>query len=133
MLREYTATAAETLPDDCWQIAMARNLLGACYTARGDYEDAETLLLKSYPILSSTLGQNQELTQQAIQRIVKLYHAWDKPEQASQWQARLAAESGQWGGMHAEHGDSWSHRTPHTREGWVTSTHPWRTWNVCAN
>jgi serine/threonine protein kinase len=95
MLREYTDTAGETLPDDCWQIATARNLLGACYTARGDYEDAETLLLESYPILSSALGQKQELTRQAIQRIVKLYHAWDKPDQVARWQARLTAENGQ--------------------------------------
>jgi serine/threonine protein kinase/tetratricopeptide (TPR) repeat protein len=94
VLREYVATAGETLPSDSWQLASARSLLGACYAARGDYEDAELLLLESYPTLSRNLGEKQELTQQAIQRIVKLYIAWNRPEQASRWRARLAVDRG---------------------------------------
>jgi serine/threonine-protein kinase len=94
-LREYVATAAETLASDSWQIATARSLLGACRFARGDFEDAEHLLLESRRIMSRKLGERQELTQQAIQRVVKLYEAWDKPEQAAKWQARLVLNSGQ--------------------------------------
>jgi serine/threonine protein kinase len=94
VLREYVATAGETLPSASWQVATAKSLLGACYTVRGDFEDAELLLLESYPIMSRNLGQKQEMTQQAIQRIVKLYEAWDKPEQASKWRARLTLERG---------------------------------------
>ncbi|UCC32085.1 MAG: hypothetical protein JSU86_07350, partial [Phycisphaerales bacterium] len=59
------------------------------------YEDAELLLLESYPTLSRNLGESQELTQQAIQRVLDLYDAWGKPEQASRWRARLATARGQ--------------------------------------
>ncbi|UCC32639.1 MAG: tetratricopeptide repeat protein [Phycisphaerales bacterium] len=95
VVREYLATAGETLPEDTCQIATAESLLGACHIARRDFEVAERLLLASHPVISSSLGQRQEITKQAIERIVGLYEVWGRPEQVSKWRAKLAVESGQ--------------------------------------
>ena len=70
--------------------AQAANWLGTIQTAHGAYPEAEALLL-SNPQVFSTLAAAMSPAEKrtAIGHIVKLYQAWNKPEQAAAWQKKL--------------------------------------------
>jgi hypothetical protein len=46
-------------------------------------------LAPSFKSLKSRLGQRDPRTAEALQRLVKLYDAWDKPAQAAQYRASV--------------------------------------------
>jgi hypothetical protein len=46
-------------------------------------------LLEGYAELEGNPRATVESKRQAIERIVDLYEAWEKPEQASEWRGRL--------------------------------------------
>ena len=69
-------------PEGHWFIADAMSVLGACLTALGRYEEAEGLLIESYPVILQANGENAPLTQDARRRICGLYEAWARPEKA---------------------------------------------------
>lgn len=69
--------------------AEAQGALGENLTAQKRYTEAEPFLTESYTTLDSRLGQRDPRTVEAKQRLVKLYEAWDKPEQAAQYRALL--------------------------------------------
>jgi hypothetical protein len=54
-------------------------------TAQKRYDDAESLLVKSYNELKAKLGNQDKRTTEARQRLAKLYEDWNKPEQAAQF------------------------------------------------
>ncbi len=52
-------------------------------------EEAESLLIESYPDIVADRGSDHRRTREAIARIIDLYEAWGRPESAAQWrQAR---------------------------------------------
>jgi hypothetical protein len=74
---------AMSLPEDHWRVAAAATVEGAALTKLGIYPDAEPLLLDSVKPLEQApipgIGdQNRE-------RLVSLYTAWDKPEEANKF------------------------------------------------
>jgi hypothetical protein len=51
--------------------------------------NAEVILLKAYN-LSITASDTQDIrTSKVVQLLIQLYEAWNKPEKAEEWQARL--------------------------------------------
>ena len=78
-----------SLPADSWQVAAAMNAEGAALVGLGHFEQAEPLLVHSLDALGrhrfrdSTRGKH---------RLVELYEAWGKPEQATKagWRWRVA-------------------------------------------
>ena len=48
-----------------------------------------TILLESYPILKEKRGANDKSTIKALNRIIELYEAWSKPEEAAKYKALL--------------------------------------------
>ena len=50
----------------------------------------EPLLLKSYEAIQAAKGYGYAETRTALDRLIALYTAWDKPEQADQWRAKSA-------------------------------------------
>jgi serine/threonine protein kinase len=74
-----------------WQTALAENALGESLAKLGRYSEAEPLLVSSLGILQVHGSARSGLARQALKRVVALYQAWDKPEQAKQWQQRLTA------------------------------------------
>jgi hypothetical protein len=71
------------LPADHWQIAMAKNVEGAALTGLRRYAEAEKLLLASLPALSGS--PIADLPERGRARLVALYTAWGKPENAKKF------------------------------------------------
>ncbi len=66
-------------------------LLGECLLQLGRFDEAEPLLLDSYELLHSVSGAGTE-TSDTIQVLVQLYDAWNRPDHAAEWRARLRRE-----------------------------------------
>jgi serine/threonine protein kinase len=73
-----------------WDAANAQSLLGQCLACGGRREAAEPLLLEAYQSLQGNPNTPPQRTRQALRRIVQLYEAWPKPQQAAEWRGRLA-------------------------------------------
>ncbi|HKL14377.1 MAG TPA: tetratricopeptide repeat protein, partial [Balneolaceae bacterium] len=91
--REALQIQQATLPEGHRRTALTQSLLGACLTDQQRYTEAEPLLDKSYALLSAQRGPQDKDTRQALQRLVNLYEAWDKPEKAALYRAESAADS----------------------------------------
>jgi serine/threonine protein kinase len=89
MLREVLETRRKTLPQDDPKIAAAESALGDCLTSLRHYKEAEPLLLRSYPVIKAKQGAQHPLTVEALQRVVALYEAWGRTDQAARFRQLL--------------------------------------------
>jgi serine/threonine protein kinase len=93
-LRESLGIREKQEPDD-WRTFNTRSLLGDCLLGQKKYSDSEPLLLSGYNELKARVAsippQSRNRVTQASKRIVRLYLAWGKPEQAKEWRTRLSA------------------------------------------
>ncbi|MCK4340646.1 MAG: tetratricopeptide repeat protein [Phycisphaerae bacterium] len=85
LLRECLAIRQKTLEKGHWLIADTLSLLGGALAGQGKYTEAEPLLLEGYAGVKDNPQAPENRQRQARERIVKLYEAWSKPNQASQW------------------------------------------------
>jgi hypothetical protein len=71
------------------------NLLGAALAGQEKYADAEPLLVNSARVLLAAAGQlppaDRRLLVSCVQRVVDLYDAWQRPDDAAVWRKRLEA------------------------------------------
>ncbi|MFL5242060.1 MAG: tetratricopeptide repeat protein [Gemmataceae bacterium] len=91
-LREAMALFRERHPDRTELVGEAECWLGACMTARGQYANAEKLLLPGYDKLKGSpmvAGRHKKL---AVNHVINLYEAWNKPDEAAQWRIRRDAD-----------------------------------------
>jgi serine/threonine protein kinase len=71
-------------------IARVENVLGALQLSRGNYPEAESLLLPlAKQFLTPISSMSPHERSEAVSHIVKLYQLWGKPEQAATWQHKL--------------------------------------------
>ena len=63
--------------------------LGWVCTKQHRYDEAETILLDAFELCSRVLGPVDQSTVEAVRKIVELYEAWNKPDEAVKWQAKL--------------------------------------------
>jgi len=63
--------------------------LGWVYTEQQRYSEAETLLLDAFELSYRVIGPLDQSTIESIHKIVTLYEAWNKPEEAEKWRAKL--------------------------------------------
>jgi hypothetical protein len=70
-----------------WMSGYCRSVYGDFLTERARYEEAEALLLGSYPVLLDTLGAEHERTKKTINRLVALYQVCGKPDKAAEFRA----------------------------------------------
>ena len=75
--------------EDHWMSAYCHSLYGAFLTRLARYEQAEALLLGSYPVLRDTLGPEHDRTERTTDHLVELYVAWEKPDKAAEFRALL--------------------------------------------
>ena len=68
-------------------MAMAECVLGHCMAKDGRYEEAEQRLKRGYQTLLADTGPRSGETIEAIEFLIHLYQAWNKPEEAAQYQA----------------------------------------------
>ena len=71
--------------DEHQRVAAVEGKLGEALSQRGDFEQAETLLLSSHALLSRTLDVDDSRVADAMQRLVVLYEAWGRPDDAAKW------------------------------------------------
>jgi serine/threonine protein kinase/Flp pilus assembly protein TadD len=88
LLREGLEIRRNVLPKGHWAVADAESLLGGCLAERKRYADAEPLLKTSYEDLQKDERVPPRVLREAHARLVQLYEAWGKPEEAKAWIAR---------------------------------------------
>jgi serine/threonine protein kinase/Tfp pilus assembly protein PilF len=71
-----------------WRVADAKSVLGSCLAALGRFQEAEPLLLESYPALQKDKGDGAKHAAEARQRILDLYASWGKPERVVEYRAK---------------------------------------------
>jgi serine/threonine protein kinase/tetratricopeptide (TPR) repeat protein len=91
-LRECVEIRRGAFPEGHWKIACVSSALGEALTELEEYEEAESLLLPSLPILEETRSPQHKDTRATWDRIIELYDVWGKPEQAAEYRARLLAQ-----------------------------------------
>jgi serine/threonine protein kinase/tetratricopeptide (TPR) repeat protein len=93
ILRECLSIRKKTMTDD-WVRFYTESLLGGSLLGRKNYTEAEPLLLSGYQGMklreAKILAYHKVRLTEAGERIVQLYEAWAKPEQAAAWKARLS-------------------------------------------
>ena len=83
--REALDNLRRTKPDG-WELAEAESILGACLTESGDYAEAQAYLVRGHVKLSSIRGDNAIYSRQALDRVLRLYDRWGKPEELEKYQ-----------------------------------------------
>ena len=90
VLRESLRFDRGALSDGKWQsAAVTESVLGSCLAGLGRYEEAEQLLLSSYPEVEQRHGKTHTRTLEALQRIIDLYEAWDRPDETVRFRTLL--------------------------------------------
>lgn len=89
ILREALAIREKKLPDGHIYISETASALGDCLANLGMFDAAESLLLASYEVLKAKRGEQDYLTKQTVQRILKLYESWNKTQEAGHYRALL--------------------------------------------
>jgi eukaryotic-like serine/threonine-protein kinase len=92
LLRESLAITAQAAPED-WTRFEAMSLLGGSLLGQGRYAEAEPLVVAGYEGMKAreariTVPERFRL-REAAERVVQLYEAWNRPDPATAWKARL--------------------------------------------
>jgi len=97
LLRECVAIREMKMPDD-WLTFNARSMLGGSLLGQKKYAEAEPLLLSGYEGMKQCEGKVPEAgklrIREALQRLVKLYQATARAEQAANWSGALTRWDG---------------------------------------
>jgi hypothetical protein len=92
LLREYLTTP-EKKTLDAWQSFETHSLLGGSLLGQRKYAEAEPHLLRGYERMLAREAKipapSRKRVVEAGVRIIRLYEAWNKPDQAEAWKARL--------------------------------------------
>jgi tetratricopeptide (TPR) repeat protein len=92
LLREAMVLFRERYPTKTELIGESECWLGACLTARGQFGEAEKLLRPGVEKMKAAPGVPERHKKLAFNHVVKLYEAWDKPDEAAKWRLRRAAD-----------------------------------------
>ncbi|MCH8806590.1 MAG: serine/threonine protein kinase [Planctomycetes bacterium] len=91
--RRALALRRERLPAGHWKTANTQLGLGSCLVGLGRFEEAEALLVEAYEKMRVALGTRHGRTTGALQKVIELYVAWNKPDRADEWRAKLPTSS----------------------------------------
>jgi hypothetical protein len=104
LLRDCLAARVKTLRPGSSRLADTRSRLGDALVAiavidstlpaealLAQLTEAESLLLKGHESLPQNETAEPNYKRDALERLVRLYEAWDKPEQLAEWRQKLAA------------------------------------------
>ncbi len=93
LLRSAVALSERTLGVEHRRTALATRDLASCLVAQGRFADAEPLLLESYPLIRAAFGEHGRETMRAVEGLVQLYTAWDKPSEADRYRGFLPTDN----------------------------------------
>jgi hypothetical protein len=92
ILRACLAGRAKTAPDS-WLFFNAKSLLGGSLLGQKKYAEAEPLIVEGYEGMRRRAGAIPEPARarltEALERVVQLYDAWGKKDQAGRWRKKL--------------------------------------------
>ncbi len=92
LLRECLAMRIKAIPDD-WRRSDTESLLGGVLLGQGRHAEAEPLVIGGYEGMKAReakiVANLRLLVTEAGERVVRLYEAWQKPEQAAAWATKL--------------------------------------------
>jgi len=88
-LRESWRLRKENLPEGHFLIASSQSILGAHLVLARRFLEAERNLLEGEAALVEARGESAPIIQDARKRLVQLYEAWLKPDEAATWRSRL--------------------------------------------
>jgi tRNA A-37 threonylcarbamoyl transferase component Bud32 len=92
ILRECLTICQKKQPD-LWTTFLTQSQLGGSLLCQQNYGEAEPLLLAGYEGMKQREAQiptpAKKYLTKSLERLVQLYDAWDKPEQAEEWRQRL--------------------------------------------
>ena len=91
LLREAVRIRTENVPPTHFLRAMSEGALGDFLISQSHLVEAEPLLLGSYKSLKASQGENSPRTNLALRRLVLLYDAWPRPEQAATYRGFIPA------------------------------------------
>jgi tetratricopeptide (TPR) repeat protein len=91
VLADALAMGLKIFGDQNQDVAKVRSKYGACLIQLKKYDLAEEQLLKALPVLQNSIGERNNATQTVIGRLVELYEAWGKAEEASKYRALLSS------------------------------------------
>jgi hypothetical protein len=66
--------------------------LGVLYKEQDLYDKAEPLVIQALEGRRLKLGDEHPHTLESWNKLIELYEAWNKPEKAEQWRAKLLRE-----------------------------------------
>jgi serine/threonine protein kinase/tetratricopeptide (TPR) repeat protein len=94
LLRESLTIREKTEPDE-WTTFNTRSRLGAALFGQGNYADAKPHLVDGFAGMKARRAQLREADRpylvQAVERLVRLYEAWDNTTEADRWRHELKA------------------------------------------
>ena len=93
LLRECLSIRLQKLPPGHWLLDSTRSLLGDALTTQGKFDRAEPLLLEAHAGMKDNPRAPAKRKRELLERLVRLYQAWDKPDQTARWQAELPPPS----------------------------------------
>jgi serine/threonine protein kinase len=90
-IRAMVEDMRKVLPRTSPQLASAECLLGQNLASRGEFEEAEDLLVSGYATFARSIGEdvNNFLLADACSRVLALYDAWGRPEAAASYRDEL--------------------------------------------
>jgi tetratricopeptide (TPR) repeat protein len=92
VLRDCLAVREKIQPD-AWSTFNTRSQLGGVLLGQGRYAEAEPLIVQGYEGMKARAATipapGKDRLPEAALRVVRLYEAWGKAEQAKAWKARL--------------------------------------------
>ncbi|MCP5112765.1 MAG: tetratricopeptide repeat protein, partial [bacterium] len=94
LLSRAVAIGERVLPAGHPITARFRANCASCLCRSGRYDEAEPLLLCAYEDAQAAHGRDHPWTHDALREVVGLYEAWGRPDQASQWRAKLPSGNG---------------------------------------
>jgi tetratricopeptide (TPR) repeat protein len=96
LIRESLAIRTKVKPDH-WTTFSTRSMLGAALLGQKKDAEAEPLLVSGYEGMrqrEATIPQGNDRMTEALERLVQLYEATDKPNEAARWRKELEASKG---------------------------------------
>jgi serine/threonine protein kinase len=88
---ELVPSRRRTIVEDDWSIGAAKSLLGATLVALGRYDEAEAALLDARRDLEAMRAPRADVMKATISRLVQLYAAWGKQNQAAAYKTLLGS------------------------------------------
>ncbi len=90
ILRDAVEIRTKTLTNGSPLLSAATSALGECLAVQGKFQEAEPLAVGSYEALEASQGAKSFETIDALNRTIKLYEKWNKPDDAERFRAKLS-------------------------------------------